>query len=62
MWQLVISDLASIPSEAEDRQASGQRELAYLRNGYVVTALALALVFSAPDVFGGQLSDSGVAA
>ena len=58
----MFPDLAHILSEAEGRQASRQRELASLRNGHVVTALALALVFSAPDVFGGQLSDSAVAA
>ena len=51
-----MSTIAGI-SEAEDRQTSEQRELAYLRNGHVVTAL---VVFSAPDVFGGQLSDLAV--
>ena len=60
--QQVLSALAPILSEAEDGQASALRELAYLRNGHVVTALALALVFSAPDVFGGYFSDSAVAA
>ena len=39
-----------------------QGELACLRNGFVVTALALALVFSALDVFRGQLYDFSVAA
>ena len=60
--QQVFSALAPSLSKAEDRQASDRRELACLRNGYVVTALALALVFSALDVFRGQLYDFAVAA
>ena len=39
----VFPDLAPILREAEDRQTSDRRGLAYLRNGYVVTTLALAL-------------------
>ena len=58
----MFSDLGPILTEAEDRQASEGRELAYLCSWYVVTALVLALAFSALDVVGGQLSDSAVTA
>ena len=54
MLVLLSADWGLILIEVEDREASERRELAYLCNWYVVIALAVALVFSAPDVFGGN--------